>query len=120
MLRVTQDLIQMFQTEKPFPVISAAVEFIIKFGSVKDVNPLLDLFLQEPTDFDHLKLLEPIMVHGNQETAERIFRECFDHGELKENMPVEILSCLGYLEYEPILPILMKYMTIGIYIGKLA
>lgn len=54
--------------------------------------------------------VDPIIVHGNQETAERIFHECFDQEKLKENMPENLLYCLGYLEYEPALPILMKYM----------
>ncbi|MFC7440468.1 HEAT repeat domain-containing protein [Laceyella putida] len=112
MLAATQMLIRMFKSEesRSTPVALAAARFIRKHGSIEDVNPLLDLFLEDPTDFDRRHLLDPIRVHGNQETADRIYRECFEHKKLKKNMPEEILSCLGYLEYEQSQPILLNYI----------
>jgi hypothetical protein len=111
MLSATRELIRMFRTGTAFiPAVKAAVRFIQKFGSKEDVRPLLDVFLENPGQFESQLLLDAVKSHGDTEEAERILHACFDGETLKPDMPEEVLYCLGYLGYEPAQPVLLKYM----------
>ncbi|SFI84102.1 hypothetical protein [Thermoflavimicrobium dichotomicum] len=117
MLQTTKDLIQLFHSQDAntpdYQVVRAYVRFIERYGSVADVEPLFDLYLEDPTDLRRQYLLEPIRIHGDDTMAEKMFQACFEDGQLKEEMYGGIFHCLGYLGYEPVKPILYQLLEQG-------
>ncbi|OUS75743.1 hypothetical protein B1748_15045 [Paenibacillus sp. MY03] len=111
MIPATQTLIDLFKTMNPdSSIVSAYTNVICKYGGLADAVNLFDLFMEDPLDYNRVLLLQPIMKHGDQRLAQRIFDDCFYQGELLEDMPNEILHVLGYLGYESVTESLVLHM----------
>ncbi|GHO41855.1 hypothetical protein [Ktedonospora formicarum] len=87
----------------------AYVATIARFGSIEDARLLLAAFLVNPAKRAYM--LTPIRVLGNDELAHELFLQCVHHGRLRDEMPEDILLCLGYMGYVPVEPLLWKYVS---------
>lgn len=98
------------KTQQNFQELNLCYKLILKYGDLEDANMLADVFISDPTKYESRYLLEPIKVLGDLKTAEKIFNISFEGNKIRDAISENVLSCLGYLGYEPIKEILLKYL----------
>ncbi|MEM9072127.1 MAG: hypothetical protein AAGE52_26715 [Myxococcota bacterium] len=98
MLRATADLVARFRgTSRPGPAdVTAHIRVITRRGSAPDARALVDLFLEEPTDFWRRELLDVVDAHGDRTCAEALL-SCFENGVLRDEVSERVLATIGRL-----------------------
>lgn len=86
------------------------VELFLREGDSEDMENLLALFLEEPQNSYRAMLLDVIMKSEEKKTAEKLYFNCFEAGELKEGVSTEVFRVLGYMKYEPVKKTLIRYI----------
>jgi hypothetical protein len=127
MLSITQELIDSLhfsdRTGQSPVLASNYIRTILKCGGVKDAAALLPVFLERPSDFYRVGLLPILASFGTNDIAQVLFENCFSAGQLKADMPEELLHVMGQLRYEPATALLASYAlseTSGYYTSKYA
>ncbi|MCU0437800.1 MAG: hypothetical protein MUC49_07775 [Raineya sp.] len=111
MLKATQDLFNYFkESRQEYRVVEAYCRTIALLGTPKDFQAVEDFFLENFQNSYAHSLVHLLSYSKNaQDTAKKVLDICFEKGVLKEDAPEELLNLLGYLQYEPALPILEYY-----------
>ncbi|GLX66825.1 hypothetical protein [Paenibacillus glycanilyticus] len=92
-------------------IVRSYLAVIANYGGLEDARGLLQVFMEEPADYNRTLLLEPIMKHGDLELAEDLYEFAIEQHKLKEDMPSEILHVLGYLGYTGCTETLVSLLT---------
>ncbi len=102
MLQHTERLIRLLRSQPRLPaaILSSYCQVIALYGEREDAAALFRLFLEQPGDYRHVMVLNPVMRCGDPALAEEIDRDCFEQSRLKDDMPSDILHVLGYMGYE--------------------
>ncbi|WP_079911820.1 hypothetical protein [Paenibacillus sp. 32352] len=102
MIPNTEKLIQLLRSGQKIDatVLESYCRITAKYGNREDAAALFHMFTEHPSDYRYALLLDPVMRCGDFAMAEEIARFCFEHGQLKEEMPGDILHVMGYMGYE--------------------
>ncbi|MBE1443047.1 hypothetical protein [Paenibacillus sp. OAS669] len=102
MIPNTEKLIQLLRSGQKIDatVLESYCRITAKYGDREDAAALFQMFAEHPSDYRYVMLLDPVMRCGDFAMAEEIDRFCFEHGQLKEEMPGDILHVMGYMGYE--------------------
>jgi len=92
-------------------IVSSYTNVIGKYGGLEDAIGLFKLFIEAPSHYNRILLLQPIMKHGDLQLAQEIYDYCFYQKELREGMPCEVLHVLGYLGYTKCIETLVSHIT---------
>lgn len=110
MLKSTLEFIEYLTNEKQeSSVVQSYVKSILKLGSKEDAKLLLDSYLKNPFEFNHSYLLPVFQKFGDLDFAERIYKNLFLDGHIKEFTDPKVLILLADLKFEPIKNILFKF-----------
>jgi hypothetical protein len=112
MIKSTFKLLEYLNNDKSkreTSVVHSYVMSILKLGSKEDANFLLDSFLKNTADFDHLHLISLFKKFGDVSFAEKIFNAVIVQNKLSEDADPSILNLIGQLKYNPIKDILFQY-----------
>jgi hypothetical protein len=92
-------------------IISTYTNVIGKYGGHEDATGLFRLFMNDPSDYNRILLLQPIMKLGNLQLAQEIYDYRFHQKVLRDGMPSEILHVMGYLGYTKSTEILVSLIN---------
>lgn len=111
MSKATQDLFSYFKESKQdYSIIQSYCYTISHLGTSEDFQMIEAFFLENfQNRYTHPFINLLIHTQNPQNTAKKVLDTCFENGVLKEDTPEEALTLLGYLKYEPALPILEHY-----------
>ncbi|MBY0457255.1 MAG: hypothetical protein K2V38_07960 [Gemmataceae bacterium] len=114
MLTVTRELIDGLRSRRPgsssaWVINHARTTFVARHGGLEDAEALLDVFLEDPTDYTHSRVLDAVMRLGNLDTARRLTSACLVGGELKPDVRADVLHVLGFLGFTEVRDVLWRY-----------
>ncbi|HPH99539.1 MAG TPA: hypothetical protein PK772_04365 [Chitinophagaceae bacterium] len=110
MLNLTKRLIQDIKnnTIQDCAIADAYIKSICKRGSYVDAHAALECFIENPSDRIRGGLINIIQKWGNTDCAAILTKHCFSDRRLKEDVPEDVLNCIGYLHYEQAKPLLLE------------
>lgn len=113
MLSVTRELIDGIRAAPPGALSAdvlarARVGVVARDGGLEDANALLDVFLEDPTDYQRACALDAVMRTGDRDTARRLAAACLAGETLKEGVQEAVLHALGFLGYAEVRDVLWR------------
>lgn len=92
-----------------YRIIDSYVRAIDQLGTLEDLQTLLELFLQQPDNYQYASLLIPIKKRGNISMANMLVEHCLDNCLLKEGISENVLDCLVWLKHPQAEEILWRH-----------
>ncbi len=103
MHQATKELIERFD-EIGILEVHFWTDVIMRYGSVEDAEVLADKVIANPDHIGNWHLLQPVMLHGNQAIAQRLFERCLKGAPYESHYHGSIAHCVGFLGFQELLP----------------
>ncbi|MDY3551935.1 hypothetical protein R5W24_001015 [Gemmata sp. JC717] len=114
MLNVTRELVDGIRAASPgahaaWVLARARVAIVARHGGPEDADALLELFLEDPADYQRAGVLDAVMRRGTRGTARKLASACLVGGRLQEGVQEQVLHALGFLGYAEARDTLWQY-----------
>jgi hypothetical protein len=105
MLRATQRVNAIISSGKNSIQLQPLLDLICRFGSLADAEALFSLFIK----YKQTDLLQPMMLLGNDDLAQQLFKQAVAKDQLNKTYPPDTLLALSYLRHRDTEAILVNY-----------
>lgn len=109
-----ETLIQLFQRRREssffFSSLQDWVSLLIAANANTVLPLLLEIFLEDPTDFQRTPLLDGIRYFGDPQTADLLMAHCLNQEGLNPDVLPDVLHCIGSLGHEQAEPRLFRIL----------
>ncbi|AWM41643.1 hypothetical protein GobsT_72820 [Gemmata obscuriglobus] len=114
MLKVTRELIDSLRAfspgaHAPCVLTSARVAIVARHGSPEDADALLEVFLEDPADYQRAGVLDAVMRRGTRDTARKLASACLAGGRLRAKVRGDVLHAIGFLGCMEVRDVLWQY-----------